>query len=272
MRYACWILGLLVWLAVPATQAGAAEQGGPAPAGDKAESPAPAKGADIAPAAQAPVRAMCDALKSRPAFSFTAEVSEEEVYPNGQSVQLTRMADVAVKRPDKLYARITGDERDRVFVYDGKTVSVADLNRGVYATLDAPPTIDATLDMLESKYGLVAPLSDLLHDDPCVGMLQNVRTGDCVGSHTAAGKTCDHLVFAQKDTDWQLWVEKNKDALPRKLVITDKGVMGWPQYAATFTKWDLNPHLAPGLFTFTPEKDAHRIDFLPLVSRQGETK
>ncbi|OLN26924.1 Outer membrane protein [Desulfovibrio sp. DV] len=188
MRRSLWIVVLLACLAVPAV--GKAQS--------QTAAPEPAKTPDIAPEAAAPVAAMCRDLASRSALAFSAEITEEQVYPNGQTVQLTRFADVALKRPDKLYSRVTGDERDRVFVYDGKTVTVADYDRGVYAVIDAPPTIDATMAMLSEKYGLVAPLSDLLYADPCKELLANVRTGDCVGVHTAAGVACDHLAFTQK--------------------------------------------------------------------------
>ena len=218
------------------------------------------------------LQVMCDLLKSQQEFSFSAEVTEEQVYPNGQTISLTRIVEVAVKRPDKLYARIVGDGRDRVFVYDGKTVTVADLDRDVYATVETPPTIDATLDMLATKYGLAAPLSDLLHSDPCAVMLEDVRTGDFVGRHLAAGKVTDHLAFSQKEADWQIWVEDGPKPLPRKFVLNDKEVMGWPQFAATFTAWNLNPHLSAKLFVFTPEPDARRIDCPPQGCEPVEKK
>jgi len=267
MRHCLWTLGLLVWFVAWASPVPAAETNGADGAGTTGR-----QAPDITPEAAAPVQAMCGYLKSRPAFAFTAEVQADQVYPNGQTIQVTRMVDMALKRPDKLYAHVTGDDRDRVFVYDGKTMAVADLDRGVYAIIDAPATIDETLDLLASQYGVVAPQSDILYADPCAVMLKNVRTGDCVGNHLAAGFACDHLAFAQKDADWQLWVEKGKDPLPRKLVITDKDVMGWPQYAVLFTKWDMNPRLPAGIFTFAPQQDARRIDFLPLVSGQDEKK
>lgn len=264
MRHLCWTLGLCVWLA--ASAALAADAGQAARAAPEENAP------DIAPEAVGPIRSMCDFIKSQAAFSFSAEVATEQVFPNGQTIQLTRYVDMSVKRPDKLYARITGDERDRVFVYDGKTVAVADLDRGVYAILDAPPTIDATLDMLSSKYGFYAPTSDILYADPCAAILENVRTGDHVGEHMAAGRRCDHLAFSQKNADWQVWIDKGKPPLPWKFVLTDKEVMGWPQYSVTYTNWSLRPRLPEGLFTFTPARDARRIDFAPLVSGQGEAR
>ncbi len=264
MRHLCWITGLLLLLAAPAAFA--------APPAEQPKAPAETKAPDIAPEAAAPMSTMCNYLKSLQSFTFTAEVETDQVYPNGQSVQVSRTASVAVKRPDKVYSHVVGDDRDRLFIYDGKTVTVADMDRGVYAVTDAPPTFDATIDMLSEKYGLNAPLSDLLSADPCPAMLENVRTGDCVGAHQAAGKACDHLAFSQKNVDWQLWVEKGKVPLPRKLVITDKEIMGWPQYEATFTDWDVSPRLQPGLFTFKPVEGMRRIDFLPMMEDANKTK
>jgi hypothetical protein len=232
----------------------------------------PAQTPDITPETTATIGAMCDFLKSQPLMAIKIEVAHEQVYPNGQTIQLTRLLDVVLKRPDKLYIRITGDERDRVFVYDGKTVAMADLDKGVYAVLDAPPTVDAMLTMLSEKYGLAAPTSDFLYSDPCAALLDDVKTGEVLGVHLAAGRPCQHLAFTQSDVDWQLWVEDGKQPLPRKFVLNDKEKMGWPQYSATFTSFDFHPRLPAGIFTFTPAKDARKIDFLPLAKGQGQEK
>jgi hypothetical protein len=231
-----------------------------------------AKAPDITPETADTVKAMSAFLASQPVMAFTVEVQHEQVYPNGQTLQLTRLLDVALKRPDKLFIRITGDERDRVFVYDGKTVALADLDKGVYSVLPAPPTVDELITMLADTYGLNAPTSDFLVSDPAKLLLEHVLTGDLVGNHLAAGMSCRHLLFTQKDVDWQLWVEDGKKPLPRKLVITDKEKMGWPQYAATFTRFNFHPRLPAGLFTFTPAKNARKIDFVPLAKGQAQGK
>jgi len=272
MRRMFSALAVVALLGVAAAQA--------APPTDKPEA-APKETAQAAPAAKAPditpetanaLGAMCEFLKAQPVMAFRAEVSQEQVYPKGQTVQVNRVLDVVLRRPDKLYARVTGDGRDRLFVYDGKTATRADLDKGVYAVLDAPATVDALLTMLEEKYGIVAPLSDILYADPCASLLDDVQVGDTLGDHLAAGKSCRHLLFTQKNADWQLWIENGKEPVPRKLVINDKEKMGWPQYAATFVRFDFHPRLSPGLFTYTPGKNMRRIDFLPVGAAQAGEK
>lgn len=237
---------------------------------EPAKAAATAAKPDITPETANALGAMCEFLKVQPAIAFTVELSQEVVYPKGQTVQVNRVMDVVLKRPDKLYAHVVGDGRDRVFIYDGKTAVRVDLDKKVYAVLEAPATVDGLLTMLEEKYGVIAPLSDFLYSDPCANLIDNVLVGDTLGDHLAAGKSCRHLLFTQKGADWQLWIENGKQPLPRKLVINDKEKMGWPQYSATFVKFDLHPRLTPGLFSYTPAKDMRRIDFLPANATPGE--
>lgn len=237
-----------------------------------AQAEPPAKEPDIDAKAEAAVTLMCDFLKKQPVMAFRAEVSQEEVYPSGQTIQVNREVEVVLKRPDKLYVRITGDDRDRVFCYDGKVAVRADLDKKVYAVVEAPPTVDAMLAMFEEKYGINAPLSDLIMSDPCAGMLDNVLVGDYLGLHLAAGKTCRHLAFTQRNVDWQLWIEEGAWPLPRKVVITDKGKAGWPQYSATLKDFSFHPRIAKGLFTFRPAKGDQQIDFLARTGSPVEKK
>ena len=132
--------------------------------------------------------------------------------------------------------------------------------------------MDALLDKLTREYGLNLPVTDLLVTDPCASLLANVRTGDNLGTHLAAGLACRHLAFTQKNADWQLWIENGKEPLPRKLVITDKTKMGWPQYAVTFQSFDFHPRLPAKIFTFTPAKAARKIDFVSPASGPGTGK
>jgi hypothetical protein len=38
------------------------------------------------------------------------------------------------------------------------------------------------------------------------------------------GVECDHLAFRNADTDWQIWIESGAKPIPRKYVITSKGI------------------------------------------------
>lgn len=71
----------------------------------------------------------------------------------------------------------------------------------------------------------------------------------------------DHYAFRQEGVDWQIWIEKGKTLLPRKLVLTTTDEEGQPQYVSVM-KWNLSPSIRDKMFTFVPPKDAHRIVFV----------
>jgi hypothetical protein len=48
---------------------------------------------------------------------------------------------------------------------------------------------------------------------------------------------CEHLAFRTQDTDWQLWVQKGRNPIPRKLVITSKSIGAAPQYTLVISDW-----------------------------------
>ena len=144
------ILMTVAALALPAL---AAAQPAPSP------SPTPAPRA-VEPRAEQELKKMGEFLAKLPHFAFEAEETFDEV-PDGElRRQLTNVRRVAVERSNHLAADVTGDTLNRASWYDGRSVTVLDKEHNVYATIEAPGTIDATFDKLEDEYGVVLPLAD----------------------------------------------------------------------------------------------------------------
>ena len=148
-------------------------------------------------------------------------------------------ARVAVERPNHLAADATGDTLNRASWYDGRTITVLDKDHNVYATIEAPATIDATLDEVTDEYGVVLPLADLLYSDPYFVLMAGVTYGRYLGIHQAAGVACHHLAFSQDTIEWQIWIDAGDKPLPRKLAISYVQEPGEPQYTAVIRRWNL---------------------------------
>jgi hypothetical protein len=138
-------------------------------------------------------------------------------------------------------------------------VTVLDKEHNVYATIEAPGTIDATFDMLQDEYGVVLPLADLLYSDPYAVLMPGVTYGRYLGIHQAAGVACHHLAFSQETIEWQIWIDGGEKPLPRKLVISYVQEPGEPQYSATIRRWTLDAEVPEGLFTFEAPEGARKI-------------
>jgi hypothetical protein len=215
------------------------------------------------------LRKMGEFVAKLPRFALEAEETFDEL-PDGElRRQLTNVRRIGVQRPNHFAADVTGDTLNRASWYDGRTVTVLDKEHNVYATIEAPATIDATLDKLVDEYGVVLPLVDLLYSDPYAVLTEGVTYGRYLGIHQAAGVPCHHLAFSQDTIEWQIWIDAGEQPLPRKLVISYVDEPGEPQYSATIRRWSLDPKVPEGLFTFEAPEGAQKIDANALA-RPGE--
>jgi hypothetical protein len=165
--------------------------------------------------------------------------------------------EVSVRRPDRFRAESVGDTENRLLVYDGRTITLMDRNKNFYATITAPPDIDAALEHAIQAYNLRAPLADLFYTKSYEYLTEDVISGFYMGLSKVQGDPCHHLAFREKDIDWQIWIENSPTPVPRKFLITDKKTQGL-QFTAVFSKWNTSPQFAEGLFTFVAPEKAER--------------
>jgi hypothetical protein len=222
------------------------------------------------------LRAMGDYLKTAKQFSFHAEITFDDMLPSGQKIQYSASNDIAVHRPDRVYAESQRDQGNMRFWYDGKNITLQNDSNGVYAEVPVPAVIDAALDHLMEKYGFSPPLVDFIYQDPYNTLIENVEFGFYVGLHNVAGIRCHHLAFVQKNIDWQIWIEDGKQMVPRKLTITYKNEPESPQFTAVLSEWDLDARLPEALFNanLTSTANFEKIEFLDITknipSKLGE--
>jgi hypothetical protein len=200
---------------------------------------------------------MGDYLRTLKAFQVHSETNRDEVLDDGQSVEFDGVADMIVERPNRLRADVTSDKQQRLYFYDGKTLSVWGRRVNYYATVPAPPTIRELVDSLSSKYDIELPLVDLFYwsDRTSTG---NITGATDLGQSQIGGVTCEHFAFRQEDVDWQVWIQQGDYPLPRKVVIRTVTDEARPRFAAVLT-WNLAPSFDDAAFTFDPPPGAKRI-------------
>jgi hypothetical protein len=226
--------------------------------------------AAIEPGAREVVRRACDYLQSLDRFSVAAEISYDEVLAAGYKLQYSRAGRLLVERPDRFRFDSESDKGYRTVWYDGESLTIYDEDLNVYATFEAPDTIDATLDLIADR-GIVMPLDDLLYSQPCAGLGEHVQSGYYVGLNYVDGGFHHHVLLATDAVDVQLWVEDNDTPLIRKVVITYGEEPGEPQFVALLRDWDAAPAPTPANFVFTPPDGAKEIDFYAeRPTREGE--
>lgn len=218
----------------------------------------------VDPQAEKLLKASTDFLASQKQFSIEARSTLEVVLTSGQKIQFDQAAKQSVQRPNKLRAERVGDLVAQVFYYDGKSLTLHNPGEKHYATVAAPGTLEEMLDFARESLDVIAPATDLIYKNAFEILMQDVTSGFVVGKGVVEGVRCDHLAFRAPDVDWQIWIQEGKQPLPRKLVITSKDVVNAPQFAVVVTKWHLAPKFTAETFSFSPPKDAKRVEFLPV--------
>lgn len=213
----------------------------------------------IDPKADAILKKMGETLKNASAFSFKLVSFEDQVLSTGLKVQYDKAGVVTVQRPDKMRVEFSKRGDDRIFVYDGKTVTLAADKRKLYASAPAPATLDGMFDMLDQKMGMTMPLADLCFADPYKVLTENMLAGTYLGETTIFGLTVHHMIFSHEGVDWQIWVEDGKRAVPRRVLLTYLDEEDDPQYIASMSDWDFSPQIARDAFTYTPPAGAEKI-------------
>ena len=203
-------------------------------------------------------------LSRQESFSLLTTTTIETVLHSGQKIQFDNVITATVQRPNKFHAQRLGDLVDQTFFYDGQSLTLQDARAGYHATLAAPDTLDGMLDFARDTLDIVAPAQDFIHQDAFKILMDGVDSAIHLGATYVEGEICDHLAFSapQNGTDWQIWIQRGEQPLPRRIVITSRDILSAPQFAVHIKEWNLAPEIADDLFEFNASDATTEIEFI----------
>jgi hypothetical protein len=203
------------------------------------------------------LKGMADYVAGEKTLAVTFDSDIEVITSNLQKIQFTSSGQVQLSRPDKLRATRTGGYRDVEIVFDGKMLTVNNKDGKDYAQIEAAGTAEELIDVLREKHGVVAPGGDLLLSNVFNVMMADVVEAAVIGKGVIDGVECDHLAFRNVETDWQIWIESGAKPIPRKYVITSKGIGEAPQYTLRIKDWKTD--VPADAFAFKPDPSFKKI-------------
>jgi hypothetical protein len=190
---------------------------------------------------------MSAALAKAPGFSVTTHEVRTELRTNGEERKLNLTREVTVRRPDRLYSKLTGDRANEVW-YDGIGITVVMPADKAFGQARAPETLDKTLDALHERYGVATPIADFAYTSPADALLADTTTGGWVGRETLSGQETDHLAFKDEGVNWELWLPVTGEPLPLKVVHEYPDGKRLRRAELTFSNWNLAPQIAADRF------------------------
>jgi hypothetical protein len=90
------------------------------------------------------------------------DVTYDNVLTSGSKVQYSGYKQVSLQKPNMLRVDTVADQGNRSFYYDGKSFTLFSPLPNVFATKEAPTTIDEMIKTIEENYGFTIPMANLL--------------------------------------------------------------------------------------------------------------
>lgn len=221
----------------------------------------------INPEADTVLRQLSEHSKQIKAGIFRLTDTIDDVQDDGQKIQFAHVRILTVVRPGKLKVETIGDLTSRILWKDGKTLTVLDRNKNVYAQIPDPGTIEQAIDLLQEKYNMSLPAADLLSGDLYQSMTVGCDAIDYVGIGYVGDEKCHHLAFTRSNIDWQMWIGVGATPALRKMVITYKRMPGEPQYTLHLLKIEDAGKIPDAVFACEIPKGAEKIELQPKEER-----
>jgi hypothetical protein len=134
-------------------------------------------------------------LAAAKTMSFTAIVSYESPSRLGPPLVYSTRSEVTVQRPDKLRVITTADGPRSEFYYDGKTMTAFSPAEHLVAIADAPPTIDAALQVaFNTGATIYFPFTDVIVADPYKDIADGMKMALYIDQLTVVGDTTTDMV------------------------------------------------------------------------------
>lgn len=205
------------------------------------------------------LKKMTDYVSSQTSISAEIDTDIEVITPQLQKLQFASSSRLQLSRPDKLRVERRGGYADIDLVFDGKALTVNDKHTKTYAQIDAPGSTDQLIERLRAEFSLDAPGADLLMTNTFEILTDDIVDAKYIGEGVIGGVDCDHLAIRDHETDWQIWIERGENPIPRKYVITSKTVAGAPQYTLVIRNWKAGGTPPAEAFAFKAAADAKKV-------------
>ena len=223
----------------------------------RADPPAQSRQDVMALDAEAALRRMSKALATAPAFMLRINTLREVRLPNGQPVLLGASTALAARRPDHLVASVGSDLGNFDLWYDGRRVTLLKPIENIHAASLLTGDLQAVLDWLEDRIGIQIPVRPIFAADPYAALLEaGPTTGFHVGRSYVQEVEVDHFALRNPEASWEIRLEANDRALPRRVSVVQPADAGPPRVTLALDDWNLSPQLADGSFSFVPPPGA----------------
>ena len=214
------------------------------------------------------LRQMSQKICTANRFSFRARREIESGLAGGDGLHANTKIEVTVQRPDKMMARATIPGDTRCLYFDGKQLTITDVQKEVYSTVPMAVPLDKLPSELATIYGFVPVAADFLVSDLYEDLVWRSKSVEYLGAGTIKSGflglnavRCHRVALRGEVADSELWIAE-KDLLPRRWIATVKAASGTEVIKLELSNWNLEAKAQDKDFTFSPGKDVIQIPMM----------
>lgn len=218
----------------------------------------------VDPEAIAQVEKMGKYLRGIKKFEIDSDATFDIVLENEQKTEFGAHFHYKVRRPNKLFAEIKSERKHRKYFYDGKKFTIFAPKENFFGEFEFKGTVGELVKKL-NDFGIEVPLSDLFVWGTDEAKADKMTSAIFLNEEHKG----NHLAFRQDKIDWQVWIQKGKHPLPKKVQYEVNDDTARPKTTATLD-WNTNPSFGDSVFDFKPSKGSQKIKLNP--ARKPEEK
>jgi hypothetical protein len=179
----------------------------------------------------------------------------------GREIRDSTLVHIEVMRPDRVHVVSRSPGRERHFYFDGRTVTVYDAAKNVYATAAVRGTIDDMVHALDERFGFVPPLAGFLANDPWFFVSARMDHATLAGVQTVNRRECRKVSMRGELARATVSVAADS-GLPCELRTTFARGDDTSRLRVTFSAWNLGARVARAAFDFRPRSDTRRVPMM----------
>lgn len=189
-------------------------------------------------------------------YAFSAVVTDDEVQKGETTEKYKHTVSVKVDRPGKLRVDTKGTVKNRSSYLNDGSYTMIDHGHNYYGQIKTPKTINGALDVLFDRFGIRAPISQLIYS----GMDKKVkfRTGKYFGTKDVGGVECDYVAFKNGTREIHVWIATGDEPLVKSYSIIDTGTDSVSRINTSVT-WNINANISDSDFVFVVPKGSSKI-------------
>jgi hypothetical protein len=189
-------------------------------------------------------------------YAFDAVIIDDELQDGEVTKKYRHDVSVKVDRPGKLRVDTKGDVKNRTNYLNDGLFTMIDHGFGYYGQLETPKTIDGALDLIFEKYGIRAPLAQLIYSD--MDKRVKFNRSKYFGIVDVAGVECDYVAFKSRVREVHVWIATGDKPLVINYSIIDTTTKSYSRIN-TSIHWNNNPKISDSDFIFNAPKGATKI-------------